>query len=265
MPILDSINKPVGRFMGYTAKNWFAKTLENGYKHPAKYAASMMVLSIVSKDVINCGFYTYQSLHNKEIAPEKRKFVAANDLMLGWINVLGQMASFFLFDRFITPKIEAKFFTGNEKDTKTDSLIYKYTKAPLAQDNIRKLAANAINGEHPEYKEKGLSKEFLSKEFENISKGVIKNLGHKSAIGLDIATGFGIVISSLATMALIKRTISPLFATPLAEKLADKWDKEEEEKKSKKRLDIIESKVAYSKTPNLNDKTTFFKKNEHTK
>lgn len=221
---ISSINKSIGKVFDYTAVKWLPKTLEKAYKEPVKYAAKTMVLSFISKDVVNTCFYTYQSLNNEKIPKEKRSFVAANDLVLGFFNFAGQILSFRTFEKFVTPVIEGKTCTGMAKKPDGSS-FYKYSKAPFSSDNILKYTSEVI-------KEKGAELKGIKPEnIKAISEDVIKKVGVSSAKGKDIAVGLGIVISSLATNALVKRTISPLFSTPIAGWLGDKWDNKE--KKSK--------------------------------
>ena len=54
-------------------------------------AATIAIASTTTKDLVNCGYYTYQSLTNDRIPEEKRKFVAGIDLSNGILNVLGQL------------------------------------------------------------------------------------------------------------------------------------------------------------------------------
>ncbi len=54
-------------------------------------AATIALLSTTTKDLVNCAYYTTQSLHNKKIPEEKRKFVAGIDLSNGILNVLSQL------------------------------------------------------------------------------------------------------------------------------------------------------------------------------
>ncbi len=54
-------------------------------------AATIALLSTTTKDLVNCIYYTKQSLDNKKIPEEKRKFVAAIDLANGVLNVTTQL------------------------------------------------------------------------------------------------------------------------------------------------------------------------------
>lgn len=230
MSIVSSVNKPVGQFMSHTATKWFAKSLEKGLKEPAKYAAKMMVVSLISKDAINCAFYTYQSYNNEKIPEDKRKFVAALDLINGIINVGGQLLSFMLVDRFLTPMLQGKVYNGVIKNPKTGAMEQKYSNAILASDNLQKLTLEAIEENRSRIEGVGANVNILTKNIKEVTKDVVKKFGHGSSKGKDLTTGLAIIISSLATTALIKRTLTPLISTPLAG-----WFKDEfMEKKGKK-------------------------------
>ncbi len=54
-------------------------------------AATIALMSTTTKDLVNCIYYTKQSLENKKIPEEKRKFVAAIDLANGFLNVTTQL------------------------------------------------------------------------------------------------------------------------------------------------------------------------------
>ncbi|MFA7658022.1 MAG: hypothetical protein WCY19_01155 [Candidatus Gastranaerophilaceae bacterium] len=240
--ITNSINEPIGKFMNYTTRKWFAKTLEKGYKEPAKYAAKMMVLSIVSKDAINCAIYTYQSYNNKEIPERKRKFIAAMDLINGIINVGGQILSFMLIERLLTPILESKY-TGIFKDPKTEVERLVKSDAALAPDHVYELAQNIIKEKQAELKKiKDVNIDDVMKNIKVISKDVVEKLSQTK--GKDLATGLSLLVGALGTMALVKRTITPLVSTPLAGLLSDRWDKKENDKKEHK-MDAIESENLY--------------------
>ena len=79
---ISSINNSVGKAFGYVAEHGLSKKLEKGFKEPAKFAAAMLVTSIISKDLVGCFIYTKQSLTNEKIPEEKRGFVASLDLFM---------------------------------------------------------------------------------------------------------------------------------------------------------------------------------------
>jgi len=223
MANISSVNKSIGKAFNYTATKWLPKTLEKARKEPVKYAAKIMVLSFISKDVINTCFYTYQSLNNKKIPKEKRSFVAANDLVLGFFNFFGQIFSFALFEKKIIPVIEGKHFTGLLKKPDGSS-VYKFSDAKFAPDRLHNYTSDVIG-------EKGdVLKGIKPENIKEISEDVVKKLGKGGSKYGDVLAGLGIVIGALSTNALVKRTLSPLFSTPIAGWLGNKWDKKAEER-----------------------------------
>lgn len=227
MPI-SSINKSVGNAMSYTTKRWFSNLFDRALKEPAKYSAAFMVTSLISKDAVNCAFYTYQSYNNKKIPEDKRKFVAALDFMNGVINVVGQITSFMLFEKFVIPKF-IKGYTGFFENSKANIKRYEKTTSTFAPDNVIQLTGEVIDeGQAELEKIPGVDVAKLKANLEGISKGVIKELGHESSKVKDLKVGLTLLVGYLATLALIKRTMSPLIATPFAE-----WYKKHSDSKTK--------------------------------
>lgn len=265
MTIVSSINKNVGKAMNWsTSQKFIAKQLEKGYREPVKYAAKMMVASIVSKDLINTVIYVYQSYNNKEIPADKRKFIAAMDLVNGFINVFGQIASFMLIEKTLTPILQGKHYTGVVKDAKTGEEKYLYPEAPISSDNIHKLTVETLKEKEAELKKAGVDVDKAMKNIKSISKKVVKEIGYNGSKGKDIATGLSLLIGALGTMALVKRTITPLVSTPLAAKLSNRWERQEKEKNEKKendhKLDILETEAGYQNNSFNNDKRPGIKK-----
>lgn len=260
MTIVSSLNKSVASGMNYTVKNWFAKSLKKGLEHPAEYAAKMMVLSFISKDAVNCGLYTYQSLHNEKIPEDKRGFVAALDLVNGIINIAGQFAAALLVERSLVPWLESKF-TGVYKNPKTkqETLIEK-SKAKLAPDavheytvKVMKEKAGALKEELKNAKDCKINYDDIAKNIRTISGDVAKKVGHSGTIGKDVVTGLGIVVTALATTALIKRTLTPFISTPLAGWLNNKYNPKKPEIQNDKMLEATYKPWLAKVTDNKND------------
>lgn len=230
---ISSINKSVGSFMNYTTKK-LSKSLEKGLKQPASYAAKLMVISFISKDAVNCALYTGQSLNNKKIPEDKRKFVAFLDLFNGIINVGGQALSFVLFENLLVPKLES-IYTGVLRYNKDGQKLKKVvsSKAALSEDNIYKHVEKALkdNADVITQKVKGVDVSEVAKDINAVTKSVMEKVGHSGKKGGDIVTGLGLLMSALTTNALIKRVASPLIATPLAGKLSDSMDAKAKAKK----------------------------------
>lgn len=249
---MGAFNAKVGNFMGWASKKMY-NGLEFALKEPAKAAAIGLVTSLVTKDAANCIIYTTQSLNNEKIPEDKRRFVAYMDLINGIINVGGQIASFFLVEHMLTPKIQG-LWTG--KIPKKGEEVTR-SKSLYADDNVTNILADVIKNKKEELsKIPGLNYEELVQNVQNVGKGVIKKVGKGSGKAKDIATGVGILVSALATTAFIKRVVTPLFATPLAGKLADSVDKKKRDEK-KGRMEYEVAAVAAGKYDNKMDKTAF--------
>ena len=253
---ISSISNSIGRVMNSTAKK-LAGPLEKGFVDQARFAGKMIVISIVSKDAINCVFYTYQSLHNKKIPEEKRKFVAAIDLMNGIIMVGGQLLAGMIIEKKFGPWFIGKHFTGVSEYKNLKKPIT--TNATLASDNLFDLARKAVSEKSAELKAMGVDvAKISSDDITYIGKKAITNFGSKSAKYKAIAGGIGIIVTSLGTMALVKRTIAPLLSTPLAG-----WFKEKYMDNKDKKPDPVEDRMYYqwvSLSPKYNnqlDKTAF--------
>lgn len=232
---ISSIRTPIGRAFDYTASK-LSNTLEKARLEPAKYAGRLMVLSFISKDLVNTCFYTYQSLNNKQIPDEKRNFVAANDLVLGFFNFGGQILSYVLFEKLVTPIIQGKCFTG-EKGNK------KYSNAVMSPDSINKIAKEYMHANSERFKN------YTPEQLGKIAEGVVEKCGPKGGKCKSVITGLTVIVGALATTALVKRTISPLFSTPIAGWLGNKWDKKAQDKKSNEQLNLSRTSTeSYSKT-----------------
>ncbi len=226
MSIVSSINTNVGKACSYTAKHWFSKSFEKAAKDPAKYAASMLVTSIVSKDAVGCVLYTTQSWNNEKIPENKRKFVAMTDLVNGVIMVGGQFAIGKLIERKFAPNIIGKNITGTfkDKDTSIETELSdkKSLNAPLSDRKIYENYIKTCKKHGDELKKLGVD---LSdpKKFREIGEQVIKKYGKGSKEGKAIIAGCGLLITALATNAFVKRTVAPLMSTPIAGWIKDKY------------------------------------------
>lgn len=216
LKIVSNLEKGIGKTIGYPAK-WFSKALEKGYNDPAKYATAMLVTSIVSKDIVGCAFYTTQSLHNKKIPEDKRKFVAALDLMNGILMVGGQILAAKVIEKTLT-----KYLFNN-------ALAKKLTK-----DELDRHANTICNIEE------NVAKKLDPKKVFEI---LMKNHAQGSKKYKALETGFGLLVGFLATTAITKRLVVPFLSTPLAgwykNKFMDK-DKKEGDKDFKMPIPIYD-------------------------
>ena len=160
------------------------KVFPNYEKGNANFMALIGVMSIVLKDGFGCYLYVKQSLNNKEIPEDKRKFVAALDLANGGLMVAMQLLMFFTISN---KKVQDKIFNGffGKNFTRTAN---KALKAKLHQQE--KLAG------------------MTGKEFYKARAADLKGL--KDA--------FGYLISLAAATLFAKRVVVPFIATPLADK-----------------------------------------------
>lgn len=245
-----------------------SKFIEQGIKDPATFAARMMVLSFVSKDAVNCVIYTTQSATNKKIPEEKRPFVASLDLINGVLNVAGQLFAAKLVDAKFVPWLFGKNYSGSTKNTVTKELTTMEENATvhsrLMADNIRGMVDDVINNTGNTKNQKLITKiksaisnidiaNFDKKELgKKVSDIIIKDMGEGSKNFKSFEKGLGLMVTALATTALVKRTIVPLIATPLAGKLSDVYNK----KKAQQDANIINT---------VNDPTTKLANNKMSK
>ena len=155
--------------------------------------------SIIAKDGIGCAMYVTQSMNNKKIPDEKRKFVAALDLTNGILMILAQIGMFFAMRKYSGPifdKMFDKSFNLIER-SHTLSRVRMYADA-LGEKVGRKLG--------------------LGKVFDHGVKQGAKDI-------------FKFVLDTAAATIVGKRVIVPLVATPFASKV-EKWLDEREKIKN---------------------------------
>lgn len=172
----------------------------------ALLTSKIVVASAVTKDAVGCLFYTYQSLNNKRIPEDQRKFVGALDLANGLLNVGVQLLMALgvenLIMRFFDKKLAPKYFSEE------DSVIQKsYKKLP----------------------------ESLTKEtnYENFKKEFIELTRRRRGLA---KIGFQAIAVSILLQIVTKRMITPFLATPAAsfmKKGMEKHDAEQAMRKEK--------------------------------
>lgn len=194
MAIVDSISRVMGR-ASYTKP--LKKLGQCFEKHPEDALAAATVLSILFKDGIGCAMYVTQSLNNKKIPEEKRKFVAALDLTNGGLMIVAQIAMFLAMRKYSGPLFK-KLFAKSFSDIAKSNTITR----------IRRDAAKAGRTVAKKLK--------IEKVFDKVEKS-----------GLDV---FKFILDTSAATIVGKRIIVPLIATPFAKKV-EKWmDKNNGEK-----------------------------------
>lgn len=186
MTMISSVVKTIEKPIHLVADTKVMKTVcEKFQADDVKFIAGLGMTSIVLKDGLGCYMYVKQSLNNKNIPEEKRKFVAALDLANGGLMIIAQIL---MFKTISNEKFQAKIF---------DKLFGKYfTRA--AKKGAQELMLS----------QKKFAGKITNKEFNiNFAKCKKEIQGH-----------FGVLTSLVAATIIAKRVIVPFIATPLAEK-----------------------------------------------
>ena len=168
-------------------------------------AALIATVSNVSKDAVNCAYYTIQSLNNERIPDDQRIFVAALDLSNGIMNVGVQIATAFGLSELVTSVFDNKLANSTDFSLKEDVIKEKFKKLP---EELKKRTTEA---------------EFIDK-YKSKMKG---------KIGI-ARTGFTVLFVNIAMQILTKRIITPLVATPMASYFKGKLEKKVPEKGEQK-------------------------------
>ena len=177
------------------------KLAESFKKDPEKALALTTVGSIIAKDGIGCAMYVTQSLNNKKIPDEKRKFVAALDLTNGVLMIAAQIAMFFAMRKYSGPIFEKIFKKSFNEASKSDTISRIRMKMAKSGEEVAK-------------------KLKLAKEYDEVKKSA-----------LDV---FKFILDISAATIIGKRVIVPLIATPLAKKVQVKMEEHSAEKNGQK-------------------------------
>ena len=215
MGIMNGISKVIG---AYTKSAPMERSGKSFIKNAEKALGAATVTSIVVKDGIGCVMYVTQSMNNKKIPEEKRKFVAALDLTNGVLMIAAQIAMFFAM-RAYSGKIFDKLFKGSFN--------------PVAQsDAISRFRMKTNQLGETVYKKLVGGKNY--KEFKDSAASVFK-----FCLDIGAATIVG------------KRVIVPLIATPLAGKVKKLMDKDSAKAENKENQDakVIAAPAADVKAP----------------
>lgn len=189
----------LAKMINSVANSKVGKALSNPV-NAGSAAAMVATISCVTKDAVNCCYYVKQSLDNKRIPEEKRKFVASLDLANGILNVVTQLIigpaterlTSKCFDKFIEPKYFAK------------EAVSKLTD----KNNL-----------------KGVTTDFF------------KNIMESDRTAAKI--GIGVLSSLIGTQIIAKRIIVPFLATPMASFFKKKFEaKEKQQNCNKDTVDI---------------------------
>lgn len=211
--------KGVGKGVAKATNLKPAKWLGNKFDGDLETALAIATVgSIIAKDGIGCAMYVTQSMNNKKIPDEKRKFVAALDLTNGLLMILAQIGMFFAMRKYSGPLFNK---------------IFQKSFNPIAKSNtITRMRMWMGKKGEPVVKKLGLEKVFDEK----VQKGA-----------MDV---FKFVLDTAAATIIGKRVIVPLIATPFASKV-EKWLDKREKMKNGEAVD--DSQVSPSMKGN--DKT----------
>lgn len=187
---------PIAKALGAISRTKPLKALGNAFqKDPEKALALTTVSSIILKDGVGCYMYVTQSLHNKKIPDEKRKFVAALDLTNGGLMIAAQIAMFFAMRKYSGPLFNKLFKKSFNAASKSNTISrVRMHMAQRGEDVAKKLK--------------------IEKEYEKVKKS-----------GQDI---FKFILDISAATIIGKRVIVPLIATPLARVVEKRMAKKDE-------------------------------------
>lgn len=191
----EYIAKGVGKF----AKNQKVQNICEKFKDdPIKYAGYATLASLATKDAVGCYLYVTQSLNNKKIPEEKRRFVANMDLTNGILNVATQIGLTFGLKKFYKPMFN-KMLNKSFNKQACKELITAYRRDAKTNNAavLRKLEA-----------EKKLQKT-------------------KDTIYSAFEATMNIVVATI----IAKRCIVPFLSTPITQYMTNKHDKKMEAKK----------------------------------
>ncbi len=178
-----------------------------------KYIDGLGVASIVAKDGLGCYLYVTQSMNNKDIPDDKRKFVAALDLTNGLLMIGFQILMFFTVSNKVC---QTKMF---------DKVFGKMFNRP-----VKKLYQSIIKTKpgHEHLDDIKYSQDF------NDFRGKVKD-------------AFGGFTSLIAATIVGKRMLVPFIATPLAGKVEKKMSQMSEKKETANKPE--ETKAENNSTP----------------
>lgn len=178
------INKGVETPINWVANTRLLKNVCKNYQADnLKYISFLAVGSMILKDGLGCYLYVKQSLNNKDIPDDKRKFVAALDLANGGLMILAQLL---MFQTISNKKVQEPIF---------DFLFGKHFERASKK------------GYQAFMKNKEMFKNITGRTF-NMEFGQFQ----KSIKGT-----FGLTTTLIASTILAKRVIVPFISTPLAD------------------------------------------------
>lgn len=208
------VEKPLHWAVNGLAKTKVSKNICNQYyKDNRNFVNGLGVVSIVLRDGYGCYLYVKQSLNNKKIPDDKRKFVAALDLANGGLMIAMQLLMFFTVSN---KNVQKKMF---------NALFGKVFNSRSAQKGYQALVKNIDSC-------KGMTGPQFHEAF-----------GKTRKVAED---AFSYVTSLAAATIVGKRVIVPFIATPLADK-TKAWMS----KNDKPAVTHPETKNTYSEHPSM--------------
>lgn len=195
--IIPKIFYPIAQALKWGGETKVAKHAgEQVHKNNRKYIDGLGVASIIAKDGLGCYLYVTQSLNNKDIPDDKRKFVASLDLTNGVLMIAFQLLMFFTVSHKVC---QTKMF---------DKFFGKMFDRPI-QKGYR-----AITKNNATFKDVDDIK--FTEEFTKIRNNVKDAFGGLTALAAATIVG--------------KRMLVPFVATPLAGKVEKKMNEREAQK-----------------------------------
>ncbi len=166
------------------------KACERGWNSDdcQKLLTGLGIFSVVAKDGFGCYLYVKQSLNNKKIPEDKRKFVAALDLTNGGLMIAMQLLMYATISR---PSVQKKMFSGLCGKYLDRAATKGYQAIMKKQDGMANLSGRAFH-----------------ESLEQFTGSARKAFGHLTAL--------------VASTIIGKRVIVPFIATPMADK-AKAW------------------------------------------
>ncbi len=216
--------RPVRKaFEGFAKNNFIKKTVDK-CAMDGSFALKFLLGANCLKDAINCGFYVQQSLNNKNIPEEKRKFVAALDMSNGVLMIASQLAL-------------GLGFLSDPVQNKLNKILFG-----KVGENARNYFENTLS-----LKTKGLS---------NRVKVTLRNAVKELPIECKI--GFKAISTLVVANIIAKRVVVPFIATPLATYIKEKYMTDNTTKPTQvNKTNTVQNPVALAPAQNANPNTAY--------
>lgn len=201
---ISSVGQKFGEYaakgIGKATDTKFVRNICEKFKDdPIKYAGYATLASLATKDAVGCYLYVTQSLNNKKIPEDKRRFVANMDLTNGILNVVTQIGLTFGLKKMYKPAFD-KMLNKSFNSKACKELITKIRKdaAKDGSDIMRKLEA--------------------TKKLDETKKNIF--------------SAFSAVLDIFVATIIAKRCIVPFLSTPITQYFTNQHEKKMEAKKA---------------------------------